>query len=366
MVIHPHPSRGRIVRREGVPFRSNSKGVKLDPSALLEVTGGLDVGVLAALHDESILDAAQFDKATVIALAQAAALLETTDFSMRKPLDGKVVVTAFFEASTRTRLSFESAVLRLDGKVLSVPDGRVTGVQKGESIQDIGEMLNTYGDAVVMRHPETSALDEIRRNLTAPLINAGNGSGQHPTQALLDWYALLKWRPRLADPVCPPDQRVHLGIIGTPGSMRAVNSFVQLALLFEGAVDRMTIISEMADPLGATLTERTKDSKIPIDVTNDIQKVLTDLDVIYMNSIAFLGDDYKTLDSRYKVDANSTLKPGSVIMHPLARRDELDTSLDSTAHNLYFAQAAGAVFIRQAILIAILGRSGAIADALQR
>ncbi len=365
MVGH-FPSRGRIVRRDGVPFRTNSTGRKLDPSGLLEINGGLDIVILEHLHNDSILDAAQFDKETVVAVAQAAALLETTDFSMRKPLDGIVVVTAFFEASTRTRLSFESAVLRLDGKILSVPDGRVTGVQKGESLRDIGEMLNTYGDAVVMRHPETHAIEEIRQNLTAPLINAGNGSGQHPTQALLDWFALLKWRPCFALPECPPDQRIHLGVIGTPGSMRAVNSFVQLALLFPSAVERMTIISEMADPLGSTLTERTRNTEIPIAVTNDIRDVLPDLDVIYMNSIAFLGDDYKALDSRYKLDASSPLKPGAVIMHPLARRDELDTELDSTNHNLYFAQAAGAVFVRQALLTAVLGRTGALSDVLKR
>ena len=365
-MVNQNPTRGRIVRREGMPFRTNSKGLKLDPHDLLDINGGLDVAVLERLNDESILDAGQFDKTTVVAIAQAAALLETTDFSLRKPLDGKVIVTAFFEASTRTRLSFESAVTRLDGKVLSVPDGRVTGVQKGESLQDIGEMLNTYGDAIVMRHPETSAMDEIRENLTAPLINAGNGSSQHPTQALLDWYALLKWRPCFAMPECPSDLRIHLGIIGTPGSMRAVNSFTQLALLFEGAVERITIISEMADPLGMALTKGTKTSAIPIEVTNDIRDVLSDLDVIYMNSIAFLGDSYKALDSRYKLDVDSPFKPGAVIMHPLARRDELDTNLDSTSHNLYFAQAAGAVFIRQALLTAVLGRTGALSDALKR
>lgn len=359
-------SRGRIVRRDGVPFRTNSRGLKLDPRGLLDAFGGLDIGRLEALADQSIVDAAQFDRETVLAVGQAAALLETTDFSLRKPLDGKVVVTAFFEASTRTRLSFESAVLRLDGKVLSVPDGRVTGVRKGESLPDVGEMLNTYGDAVVMRHPETDSVELVRQNLTAPLINAGNGTGQHPTQALLDWYALLKWRPVLASDACPKEARIHLGVIGTPGSMRAVNSFVQLALLFQPAVERITIVSEMADPLGATLSRRSREVGVDISVTNDIREVLPELDVIYMNSIAFLGDDYKTLDARFKLDRSSPLKPGSVIMHPLARRDELCTSLDETPHNLYFAQAAGAVFVRQAVLTAVLARCGALADALKQ
>ncbi|MBX2813760.1 MAG: hypothetical protein KTR25_18225 [Myxococcales bacterium] len=356
--------RTSIVRRHGMSFRTNSKGLKLDPQELLKAFGGLDVHQLEKLADQSVVDAAQFNRDMVVAIAQAAALLETTDFSFRKPLDGKIVVTAFFEASTRTRLSFESAVLRLDGKILSVPDGQVTGVKKGESLSDIGEMLNTYGDAVVMRHPETNSVDEISQNLTAPLINAGNGSGQHPTQALLDWYALLKWRPMLASDTCPDKSRIHLGVVGTPGSMRAVNSFVQLALLFDSAIKRITVVSEMADPLGAKLSDSTADCDIEIEVTNDIKDVLPALDVIYMNSIAFLGDDYKTLDSRYKLDMESKLKPEAVIMHPLARRNELDSALDNTVHNLYFAQAAGAVFVRQALLTAVLARTGALADAL--
>jgi aspartate carbamoyltransferase catalytic subunit len=298
----------------------------------------------------------------VVDLCRTAALLEATNVEPLKPLDGKIAITAFFEASTRTRLSFESAVLRLDGKVLSVPDGRVTGMAKGESLADIGEMFNTYGDVVIMRHPDTDSVDEIRRNLDLPLINAGNGSGQHPTQALLDWYALLKWRPVLASADCPKNQCIHLGIVGTPGSMRAVKSFLRVSLLFVGAIEKITIVSEMADPVGLDLESAIEDCPVPVEITNDVQEVLSDLDVIYINSIAFLGDSYRELDSRFKLRTDSNLKPDAVIMHPLARRDELDTSLDGTAHNMYFAQAAGAVFLRQALLIAVLGRLDKLAQ----
>ncbi|MCA9266319.1 MAG: hypothetical protein KDA60_20805, partial [Planctomycetales bacterium] len=313
-------------------------------------------GPLNDLAGQSILHPRQFDRETISALAQLAALLETRNVEMDKPLDGKIAITAFFEASTRTRLSFESAVLRLDGKVLSVPDGQVTGIAKGESLADIGEMFNTYGDVVIMRHPETESIEEISRNLQRPLINAGNGSGHHPTQALIDWYTLLKWRPELLDEDCPRDRKVHLGIIGTPGSMRAVKSFLRLSLMFTGAVERITLISEMADPVGLDLTEPIEESPIPIDVTNDAREVLPLLDVIYVNSIAFLGDSYRNLDSRYKLDLNSDLKEDAVIMHPLARNDELSEELDNSPHNLYFAQAAGAVFLRQALLVSVLNR----------
>jgi aspartate carbamoyltransferase catalytic subunit len=129
-----------------------------------------------------------------------------------------------------------------------------------------------------------------------------------------------------------------------------------LALLFTGAVKRITLISEMADPIGFDLNAPLEESTIPVSITNDAQEVLPDLDVIYVNSIAFLGDSYRRLDSRYKLNANSPLKPQAAILHPLARRDELAVELDDTDHNLYFAQAAGAVFLRQAVLTTVLDR----------
>ncbi|MDA8743003.1 aspartate carbamoyltransferase [Rubripirellula amarantea] len=336
---------------------TNSKGQHLSPTELLNsFDGKIDRDALKELAGQSILEPRQFDRRTVVAIAQLSALLESRNVEMDKPLDGKIAITAFFEASTRTRLSFESAVLRLDGKVLSVPDGQVTGIAKGESLADIGEMFNTYGDVVIMRHPDTNCIDEIRKNLQRPLINAGNGSGHHPTQALIDWYALLKWRPELCSPNCPEEKRVHLGIIGTPGSMRAVKSFVRLALLFTGAVKKITVISELADPVGLDLNEPLEESPIPTEIVNDVREVLPHLDVIYVNSIAFLGDSYRNLDTRYKLDQDSELKSDAVILHPLARNEELSESLDCTDHNLYFAQAAGAVFVRQALLVSVLDR----------
>lgn len=343
------------------PFHSNSKGRRLDPNDILSTNDKrIDFDRLEQLNGQSVVHAGQFARETIVELARFAALLELSEVASHHPLDGKLVITAFFEASTRTRLSFESAVLRLDGKVLSVPDGRTTGAAKGESLEDIGEMMNTYGDLVIMRHTETDAVSRIRTNLQLPLINAGNGSGEHPTQALVDWYALLKWRPALAASEVPESQRIHLGIVGTPGNMRAVKSFMRMALTFAAGISRITVVSEMADPLGAELTAWVAESDVTVEVTNDIADVLHSLDVVYMNSIALLGDSYKTLDSRYQIHAESNLKPEAVILHPMARRSELDVSLDGTPHNLYFAQAAGAVFIRQAILICLLGRVAAI------
>ena len=195
------------------------------------------------------------------------------------------------------------------------------------------------------------------------MINAGNGSGEHPTQALTDWYALLKWKPELSQRQLDEDKKLHLGILGTPGSMRAVKSFLLMSLLFRENIRRVTVISEMADPLGADLERDIKAAGIEYSITNDLQTTLSTLDVIYMNSIAFLGDSYRTLDSRYKLDETSDLKPDAVIMHPLARRDELSPALDDTSHNLYFSQAHGSVFIRQALLISVFDRFDRLPDA---
>jgi len=339
----------------GQPQALNNDGLRPDPENLLEVSK-IRRSVLQRLTFQSVLSVKQFDKELVLELCKLAALLEATEIASSHPLDGKLIITAFFEASTRTRLSFESAVLRLDGKILSIADGKTTGVAKGESLADIGEMFNAYGDAVIMRHTQTDAVHEIRENLRLPLINAGNGTGEHPTQALADWYAILKWKPELAEDNVAPQQHIHLGILGTPGSMRAVKSFLMMSLLFQNSIRHISIISEMADPLGPELESMLSEASMPHSITNDINDVLSDLDVIYMNSIAFLGDSYKSLDSRFKLDAESQLKKKAVVLHPLARLDELDRTLDETNHNLYFTQAHGATFIRQALLITVLNR----------
>lgn len=356
-----------MVKLQPTTLRRNSKGRILDPRELLAAGDNkIDFERLAALAQRSLLRVGEFERETVFELCKFAALLELTEIASHRPLAGKVVITAFFEASTRTRLSFESAAARLDARILSVPDGKVTGVAKGESLADIGEMFNTYGDLVVMRHPRVTALDEIRTNLLLPLLNAGNGTDEHPSQALLDWYCLLKWRPELIRDDLPAERRVHLGIIGTPKSMRAVRSFLLLSLQFGPALRKISLVSEDPEPLEPELAALVQRSGIELELCRGgFAEILPQLDAIYMNSIALLDGSYEELDQRFALDADSPLRPGAVVLHPLARKQELDVSLDDTEHNLYFAQAAGAVFVRQALLICLLGRIGRVPLAVQ-
>jgi len=339
-------------------FQNNKQVPGLRPNAknLVEIDDIIDFELLASLNGKSIVSSQQFSRGMIIALSRLAAALETTEVASFHPLDGLIGITAFFEASTRTRLSFESAMLRLDGKVMSIPDGAVSGTAKGETIADIGEMFNAYADIVIMRHTIDDAHNEILRNLRVPLINAGNGTDEHPTQALADWYALLKWRPSLCQKEVDKKDRIHLGIIGTPGAMRTVRSFLTMALEFPQAIDKITIFSEYADPFDESLHSLLEKTNIKLEKGSSLDKHSEEIDVIYINSITFRGGSYHLVDAQFKVNEETNLKKGAVVMHPLARREELATELDSTNHNLYFSQAAGAVYIRQALLISVLGR----------
>ncbi|PTN12868.1 aspartate carbamoyltransferase [Nitrosomonas aestuarii] len=352
MVIKPAAQVEHIVQNKP---KMNLIGLCPDPANLIDRQPGVQLARLKKLAYKSVLSSDLFDAEMLYELSKVAAYLQLKKISPEAALHDKILATAFFEPSTRTRLSFESAILRLGGKTISVAEAASTGVAKGEKLLDIGQMFNSYADMVVIRHTQQKAIQELSEYLRIPMINGGNGSDEHPTQALADWYALLKWKPGLAFDTLSED-RLHLGIVGTPGNMRTVKSFLILALLFKQNIEQITIVSEMADPLGDEVQSFCDSSPVPIYINNDLQSVLSTLDVIYMNSIAFLGDGYRTLGSRFKLNKGSTLKKDAVILHPLARKDELDVCLDHTQHNLYFNQADGAVFIRQALLLSIFDR----------
>ncbi|MGH4036033.1 aspartate/ornithine carbamoyltransferase family protein [Actinomycetota bacterium Odt1-20B] len=296
----------------------------------------------------------------VLDLFRVAASLQAGVWHRSSALSGTIVLTAFFEASTRTRLSFESAAHRLGASVISIPDARLSSVCKGESLADTGVMLSAYADVVVLRHPAEESVHEIRATeFDIPLVNGGNGCDEHPTQALADWYALLKWRPELWASGPAADQRISLGVLGTPRRMRAQRSFLLMALThFSDALRGLTVVSESADPLDAELLRAVECSGLDVVYASGLDGHVERFDVIYQNSVALVGEQYERLDAGLRLDADTPLKPGAVVLHPLARLHELSDQLDGTGHNLYFDQARGAVFVRQALLLALMGRLG--------
>jgi aspartate carbamoyltransferase catalytic subunit len=237
---------------------------------------------------------------------------------------------------------------------MSITDPASTGIAKGESLFDIGEMLNHYGDVVVLRDSNEEAIYEMLEALRIPIINAGNGTDEHPTQAMSDIYTLLKWRPALCLDDVRDEERIRIGIIGVPGRMRTIRSLLTFLSLFTNAITEVVIISDKDDPFSEGQYEELEKSGLQLRASKDLNKELPFLDVIYINAIAWLGDDYEELGSQYKLSKASPLKKDAIILHPLARGDELARELDNTPHNWYFAQARGAVFLRMALLSTIL------------
>ena len=309
---------------------------------------------LLSLAQRPVVSARQFNREQLTQLARLAARYETQPQLITRPLTGKILISAFYEPSTRTRLSFESAWHRLGGDIMSITDPASTGIAKGESLYDVGEMLNHYGDLVVLRDSDANAVYEMLESLRIPIINGGNGSDEHPTQAMADIYTLLKWRPTLCTSDIDPTQRIQIGIIGVPGRMRTVRSLLTLLALFANAIKEVVLISDEDQPFSDGQREDLEKAGLSMRISTELNKELPKLDVVYINTIAWIGDDYEELGKRYRLDKNSPFKEDAIILHPLARGQELQRELDDTPHNWYFAQARGAVFLRMALLSSIL------------
>lgn len=323
--------------------------VQEDPQHLVDLAG------------MPIVSARQFNRDRIAQVCRLAALYETSP-NLFPPLKGKILINAFYEPSTRTRLSFESAWHRLGGDVMSITDPATTGIAKGESLGDVAEMFNHYGDVVVLRDHNEEAVYEMLGSLRIPIINAGNGIDEHPTQALTDMFAIFKWRPQLLDERVADSDKVRIGIIGVPNKMRTVRSLLIMLSLFPQAFAEVVVICEDEHPYDDGQLDELRENGLEIRVSHSLNRELPQLDIVYINSIAWVGDTFERLGEDLKLNASSPLKPGAIIMHPLARGDELATDLDDTEHNWYFAQARGAVYIRMALLTSVVQRIQHVID----
>jgi len=307
---------------------------------------------LLAIANRPVISASQFSREQVVQLSRLAARYETQPQMINRPLTGKILISAFYEPSTRTRLSFESAWHRLGGDVMSITNPLSTGLAKGESLGDIGEMLNHYGDVVVLRDNNERSVYEMLETLRIPIVNAGNGLDEHPTQALADVYTLLKWRPGLADGTLEAPPRI--GIVGVPARMRTVRSLLTLLAAFANSIEEVVIVTDESDPFSPDQRETLEKAGLALSVSGSLDESLPSLDAIYINAIAWKDDAYEEMGGQFRLSRTSPFKPGAIVLHPLARGEELARDLDETPRNWYFAQARGAVFIRMALLSAVL------------
>lgn len=265
-------------------------------------------------------------------------------------LAGKVIACLFFEPSTRTRLSFEAAVNRLGARVIGFPDSRNTSVSKGETLEDTIRIVSNYVDMIVMRHPMEGAA-EIAANVSpVPVVNAGDGSNQHPTQTLLDMYSIMQTQGRL--------DGLTINMVGDLKYGRTVHSLSEAMSDFSPkyvftAPDDLKMPSKYLKYL---------DSKhIPYEENASLEEHLNDCDILYMTRVQQerfpSKEDYDKVKDVYELHASmlSGVKPNMKILHPLPRITEIATDVDDTPYAYYFQQARNGMYVRMAVISYLLG-----------
>jgi aspartate carbamoyltransferase len=308
----------------------------------------------APMQGQDILRADQLSVDQVELVCDTAARLEIV---MRAGqhltiMKGKVLATLFYEPSTRTRLSFETAMIRLGGDVLSVTDAKTSSsAAKGESLYDTGKMLEAYADVVVIRHPVVGSAEELAKGCGVPVINGGDGAGQHPTQALLDVYTLKKEKGHVAG--------LTAGLVGDLKNGRTVHSLS--TLLATMGVRLFYFVSPPELTMPAPLTAALRAQGVEIIEIPDLPEAAAHCDVLYMTRVQRerFSDpaEYEKVRHAYVLTPAivSAGKPGMIILHPLPRVDEIATEVDACAGAAYFRQAANGVPVRMALMALVTG-----------
>jgi aspartate carbamoyltransferase catalytic subunit len=260
----------------------------------------------------------------------------------------KLVAHCFFEPSTRTRLSFESATLRLGGKVLGFSSDEGLSVQKGESLHDTMKVISEYADLIVMRHPDEGSARLTAEISNKPVINAGDGANQHPTQALVDLFTIEECQNRL--------DGLSIGLIGDLKYGRTIHSFAEACLLFDV---RLYLVAPEMLALPDHICDTLKKRGVRFSFHQTLEEVIPKVDILYLTRIQaerFGDSDYQTVKNQFHLTPAmlDKVKPNLKILHPLPRLNEIDIEVDNTPYAHYFAQAANGVFVRQALLALLL------------
>jgi len=299
-----------------------------------------------AFKNRSVISMRDFSKDEILEILRLAKEMKASPPG--ETLKGKILASCFFEPSTRTRLSFEAAMKRLGGNVIGFAEGSSSSMSKKETLHDTLKVIGEYADLIVIRHPVDGAARLAAEATQRPVINAGDGSNQHPTQTLLDLFTIQECQGRL--------DGLHVAFAGDLKYGRAIRSLAQAASHFNM---RMYFIAPNGLELPQQMCEELKRRSILFSFHQTLQEVMPKLDIVYMtriqeermpNAWTFCNKDYILNASMLK-----GVKPTMKILHPLPRVNEIEPSVDSTPHAHYFEQTRNGVFLRQALLNIILG-----------
>ncbi|PLW80887.1 aspartate carbamoyltransferase [Candidatus Woesearchaeota archaeon] len=298
--------------------------------------------------DKNIISIEDFSKDDILKILSTAEEIEKSNNN--KLLEGKILATLFFEPSTRTRLSHESAMLRLGGKVLGFSDPSMTSGKKGETLQDTIRMVHHYCDVIVIRHYLEGAALEAAKVSKVPIINAGDGANQHPTQTFLDLYSIKKTQNRL--------DNVKVAIVGDLKYGRTVHSLAKGISHFSPELYFVAPKSlQMPDYILDNLTK----NNINFMETQNIEDIIDKVDILYMTRIQQErfdnNEEYEKVKDIYELNKSMLkgCKSNMRIFHPFPRVNEINVDVDETPHAYYFEQAGNAVPVRQALFSLVLG-----------
>lgn len=263
-------------------------------------------------------------------------------------LQDKLIAHCFFESSTRTRLSFETATLRLGGQVIGFSSDEALSVQKGESLEDTIRIISNYADAIIMRHPREGAARLAAEISPVPVINAGDGANQHPTQTLVDLFSMQESQQRI--------DGLSIALVGDLKYGRTIHSLTQACELFDV---RLYLVSPESLTLPDTICDRLKKRGVRFSFHKSIEEVIPKVDILYMTRIQqerFTKAEYQLVKDAYVLTPAqlTKAKPNLRILHPLPRVNEIDVSVDQLEYAYYFQQAANGIFVRQALITSVL------------
>ena len=302
------------------------------------------------MKNKSLISIQDYSKEDYLKVIEVASDFEKNKDKYGDLLRGKIVATLFFEPSTRTRLSFESAVQRLGGSIIGFSEAGTSSVSKGESLKDTIKTVTQYADLIIMRHPVEGSARWASEVSGVPVINAGDGANQHPTQCLLDLYTIKQTQHKL--------DNLTITMVGDLKYGRTVHSLLQAMSNFN---PRFRFVSPKELKMPAEYKLYLEHHKIEWSEHEDLQSVLTDADIAYVTRVQRerFSDpiEYERVKNAYVVHKSmlENTKPNLRILHPLPRVNEINIDVDDTDKAYYFQQALNGVYTRMAIISLIMG-----------
>lgn len=303
---------------------------------------------------KNIVSAKQLDRQTIEEIFRTVDMVKSGKYD-NKAMSGKIMSTLFYEPSTRTRLSFESSMLRLGGGVISTESAaEFSSASKGETLEDTIRVVNAFSDVIVLRHFAAGASEIAQRYSKVPIINAGDGNGEHPSQALLDLYTIFSKFS---------GKDITVAMVGDLLNGRTIHSLSVLLALYPKI--KLIYVSPKALEIPASLKAFLKNKKIKFSETLNLDTALKNADVIYQTRIQkerFKNEtDYIKFKGLYIIDKDrlKELKTKAVIMHPLPRINEITSDVDSDPRAIYFEQVQNGLYVRMSLLLYLFDKSSA-------